>query len=89
MSPREGTQLDGWACPAWPLGVLATTERAVLEAPVEGLLLGQYVIDDACELQGDQGARELLRDAVTIELPGGELDIDTAPDLAEAIRRFQ
>jgi len=40
-------------------------------------------------LKGDQGARELLRDAVTIELPGGELDIDTAPDLAEAIRRFQ
>lgn len=32
-------------------------------------------------LKGDRGARELLRDVETIELPGGELDIDTPEDL--------
>ena len=32
-------------------------------------------------LQGDAGARELLRDAAVIELSGGELDIDTVDDL--------
>jgi CTP:molybdopterin cytidylyltransferase MocA len=41
------------------------------------------------ELQGDAGARDLLREAPHLELPGGELDVDTAEDLAEAERRFQ
>jgi molybdenum cofactor cytidylyltransferase len=40
------------------------------------------------QLTGDTGARELLRGAATVELPGGELDIDTPADLAEAERRF-
>ena len=40
------------------------------------------------QLTGDIGARELLRGAAAIELPGGELDIDTPADLAEAERRF-
>ena len=35
-------------------------------------------------LRGDHGARELLRNAPAIDLPGGELDVDTAADL----RRF-
>lgn len=33
-------------------------------------------------LKGDQGARMLLQDAVAIQLPGGELDIDTPAALA-------
>jgi molybdenum cofactor cytidylyltransferase len=35
------------------------------------------------QLEGDAGARELLRDADTVPLPGGELDIDTPEDLAK------
>lgn len=33
-------------------------------------------------LHGDIGARELLRNARTVELAGGELDVDTLQDLA-------
>lgn len=40
------------------------------------------------ELRGDAGARELLRGADAIDLADGELDVDTAEDLAEAERRF-
>lgn len=40
-------------------------------------------------LTGDAGARELLRDAATVDLAGGELDVDTAVDLDEAKRRFR
>jgi CTP:molybdopterin cytidylyltransferase MocA len=40
------------------------------------------------ELTGDAGARELLRSAATVELVGGELDVDTAADLAAAVRLF-
>ena len=40
------------------------------------------------QLTGDSGARDLLKGAHTIELPGGELDVDTAEDLAEARVRF-
>jgi CTP:molybdopterin cytidylyltransferase MocA len=36
------------------------------------------------ELTGDHGARDLLNNARAIELPGGELDIDTAVDLEAA-----
>ena len=39
---------------------------------------------DLLNLTGDHGARDLLKHAPTIELPGGELDIDTAADLAHA-----
>jgi CTP:molybdopterin cytidylyltransferase MocA len=41
------------------------------------------------ELRGDAGARELLRGVATVELTGGELDVDTAADLAEAKRLFR
>jgi molybdenum cofactor cytidylyltransferase len=41
------------------------------------------------QLRGDAGARELLRDATAIELPGGELDVDTLPDLVQARDRFR
>ena len=40
------------------------------------------------QLTGDTGARELLRGAAAVELPGGELDIDTPADVLEAARRF-
>lgn len=40
------------------------------------------------KLRGDAGARELLRDAQVLELPGGELDVDTPESLAEARRIF-
>ncbi len=43
---------------------------------------------DLMKLRGDAGARTLLRNATAVELAGGELDVDTAEDLAEAERRF-
>jgi molybdenum cofactor cytidylyltransferase len=36
------------------------------------------------ELKGDVGARELLRFAQEVQLPCGELDVDTSDDLAKA-----
>ncbi len=39
-------------------------------------------------LHGDAGARELLREAASIELPYGDLDIDTVDDLQVARRLF-
>ena len=40
------------------------------------------------ELTGDSGARNLLKGVCTVELPGGEVDIDTAVDLDAALARF-
>lgn len=40
------------------------------------------------ELRGDIGARELLQSANGVELPGGELDVDTSDDLDKARRIF-
>lgn len=40
------------------------------------------------QLRGDAGARELLRDAATLELVGGELDVDTDRELAQARELF-
>ncbi len=42
----------------------------------------------ALSLKGDAGARDLLRDAAWIELPDGELDVDTPELLAQARERF-
>lgn len=39
-------------------------------------------------LKGDEGARELLAEAASIELPGGELDVDTLELLALARARY-
>ena len=39
-------------------------------------------------LQGDTGARDLLQSARAIDLPGGELDVDTPESLAEMMRRY-
>lgn len=39
-------------------------------------------------LQGDAGARDLLQSAPSIELPGGEFDIDTEEDLKVARQCF-
>ena len=41
--------------------------------------------EELLRLRGDEGARRLLETALTVELPGGELDIDT-PDALEAAR---
>jgi molybdenum cofactor cytidylyltransferase len=40
------------------------------------------------ELRGDTGARDLLRSARSVELIGGELDVDTVDDLARARELF-
>ncbi|MBS1798197.1 MAG: nucleotidyltransferase family protein [Acidobacteria bacterium] len=40
------------------------------------------------QVHGDAGARELLKEANTVPLPGGELDVDTAQDLQRARELF-
>ena len=40
------------------------------------------------ELHGDMGARDQLRDADAIELPSGEVDVDTSADLDLAEKLF-
>jgi CTP:molybdopterin cytidylyltransferase MocA len=40
------------------------------------------------QLRGDAGARELLQMARAVELPGGELDVDTVEDLERAIQIY-
>ena len=44
---------------------------------------------DLLGLRGDVGAKGLLRTADAIELPGGELDVDTPAALQEARERFE
>ena len=44
--------------------------------------------DRLMALTGDAGARELLASAEAVELKGGELDVDTAEDLARARELF-
>ena len=39
-------------------------------------------------LRGDQGARSLLQASLAVELPGGELDIDTVESLEAARQRY-
>lgn len=41
------------------------------------------------ELRGDRGARELLQTAKAINLPDGEVDVDTVEDLARAEKLFR
>jgi molybdenum cofactor cytidylyltransferase len=40
------------------------------------------------KLRGDAGAREFLRNTATVDLSGGELDIDTPADLDKAKQQF-
>jgi molybdenum cofactor cytidylyltransferase len=40
------------------------------------------------ELRGDIGARKLLQGARSVELKGGELDVDTVEDLEQAVRLY-
>ncbi|HEX7158044.1 MAG TPA: nucleotidyltransferase family protein, partial [Edaphobacter sp.] len=44
--------------------------------------------DALTSLTGDAGARELLQSSSSEELPGGELDVDTADDLKRARELF-
>jgi CTP:molybdopterin cytidylyltransferase MocA len=46
------------------------------------------VFPELLELRGDAGARGLLATARVVELPGGELDIDTVEDLERAARLY-
>ena len=46
------------------------------------------VFPELLELRGDAGARGLLATARVVELPGGELDIDTVEDLERATRLY-
>jgi len=46
------------------------------------------VFEELLRLRGDVGARELLREAQTVELEGGELDVDTVEDLELAVQRY-
>jgi CTP:molybdopterin cytidylyltransferase MocA len=39
-------------------------------------------------LRGDVGARDFLKTAAAIDLPGGELDIDTPEDLERALKLY-
>jgi CTP:molybdopterin cytidylyltransferase MocA len=41
------------------------------------------------QLEGDAGARRMLESARSVELPGGELDIDTPAALARARELYQ
>ncbi|WP_263383330.1 nucleotidyltransferase family protein [Granulicella arctica] len=45
--------------------------------------------EDLMELQGDTGARDLLKTARTVDLPGGELDVDTPETLARARELYE
>lgn len=46
------------------------------------------VFGELMALRGDGGARELLQEAKSVELPGGELDVDTVEELARARALF-
>ena len=46
------------------------------------------VFGELMELRGDLGARELLRSARSVELVGGELDVDTVGDLERVRERL-
>jgi molybdenum cofactor cytidylyltransferase len=49
----------------------------------------QALFPELLKLYGDMGARELLRSAKSVELAGGELDIDTADDLLLAMNSLR
>jgi len=46
------------------------------------------LFSELLQLHGDVGARGLLETARSVELPGGELDIDTVEDLERAVRLY-
>jgi len=70
------------------LQALATGTEATASAYAKRRGVPAYLprtsFPDLLKLSGDHGARDLLKHARTIKLPGGELDIDTAADLAHA-----
>lgn len=48
----------------------------------------RYRFAELIELQGDAGARELLKDARALQFEGGELDVDTPEDLERTRELF-
>ena len=55
------SQLDGWACQAWPLRLFGSAQRFVFEVLVEVIAGFEDLIDNACDLQGDESAGDLDR----------------------------
>ena len=53
------SQLDGWACQARPLRLFRSAQRFVFDASVEVVASFEDLIDDACDLQRDEGAGDL------------------------------
>jgi CTP:molybdopterin cytidylyltransferase MocA len=80
------------AVTAGHLRALATSDAATASSYAGRKGVPAYFLPDSFpelrKLQGDAGARELLRTANAIELTGGELDIDTNGDLSRAQKMF-
>ncbi len=51
--------------------------------------LASSAFGELLELQGDAGARDLLRGARAVDLPNGELDLDTEEELERARELFR
>jgi molybdenum cofactor cytidylyltransferase len=80
---------DQPAVTAEHLRELFATEKRVMASSYAGrrgvpAYFPASVFSELMALQGDAGARSLLQGAQCIELPNGELDIDTAEDLERA-----
>ena len=52
-------QLGGWACQARPLRLFRSAQRFIFEALIEIVAGCEDMIDDACDLQGDESAGDL------------------------------
>jgi len=65
--------------------VVASEYAGVRGVPV---LMGAEILDEVGALEGDTGARDIVRRdparVAAVPFPGGELDVDTAADLARA-----
>ena len=68
--------------------VIASAYSGVLGVPV---LVGSELLGELAALQGDTGARDVVRRdparVAAVPFPGGEADVDTAEDLERARRR--
>jgi molybdenum cofactor cytidylyltransferase len=66
--------------------VLAAGASSCFGYPEQLIRLGSETL---LTLRGDAGAREFLKAAQTIDLPRGELDIDTIEDLDRARKLYE
>ena len=84
---------DQPAVTATHLRKLMSREGAVVASAYAGrhgvpACFGAELFPELLELRGDRGAREVLQGAEAVELPGGEVDVDTVESLVEARARF-